>query len=175
MRESAPKFTRLRDLRGYGRIEALNALLVPGVGTYYGWPTDFVGGLVLAIANLGLVIGLVVGACYWLALAKRICGNPAPMSRALRFAHMAQGPMIAAVCTATIGIVVVVAQRGLSLSTGAALVVTILGVLEYVNYYHVQLQHFDNKADLRRLLAGSGFRPAHMARDLATWRRRQTI
>ena len=79
------------------------------------------------------------------------------------------------VWAATIGVVGLVAQRGLSLSTGAVLVVTILGVLEYVNYYHVQLQHFDNMADWRRLLAGRGFRPAHMARDLATWRRRQTI
>ena len=175
MRESAPKSARLRDLRGYGRIEALNALLVPGLATYYGWSADFLGGLVLAIANLGVVIGLVVGARYWLALAKRIGGNPVPMSRALRFAHLAQSPMIAVVVAATIGVVVLVAQRGLSLSTGAALVVTILGVLEYVNYYHVQLQHFDNKADWRRLLAGRGFRRAHMARDLATWRRRQAI
>jgi hypothetical protein len=43
----------------------------------------------------------------------------------------------------------------------------VLAVLEYVNYYHRQLQHFDNKADFRRMLAGKGFRQSWMARDLA--------
>lgn len=47
-----------------------------------------------------------------------------------------------------------------------ALGLAVLAGLEYVNYYHVQLQHFDNAADIKRLLSGRGFRPAHLARAL---------
>ena len=174
MGEGVTKSRPLRDLRGYGRLEALNALLVPGFSTYYGWPRDLGGGIVLALANSGLVIGLVVGALYWLALAKRVAGNPVPMGRALQIAHWAQIPMLVAVGgAATWCAVLLVAQRGLSFPLGVAVFITFLAALEYVNYYHVQLQHFDNPADWRRLLGGRRFRAAHMARDLAKWRRRR--
>ena len=47
---------------------------------------------------------------------------------------------------------------------------SLLALAEYVNYYHRQLQHFDNWPDFRRLMTGKGFRPAKMAVDLAAWR-----
>ena len=47
-----------------------------------------------------------------------------------------------------------------------ALAAAVLAALEYVNYYHRQLQHFDNFADIKRLLTGRGFRRSQMARDL---------
>jgi hypothetical protein len=37
----------------------------------------------------------------------------------------------------------------------------------------VQLQHFDNGADFKRLIGGRGFRRAHLARDLAAYRGRR--
>jgi hypothetical protein len=49
-------------------------------------------------------------------------------------------------------------------------VLTVLAMLEYINYYHRQLQHFDNAADLKRLLSGKGFKRSHMARELAAFR-----
>jgi hypothetical protein len=48
----------------------------------------------------------------------------------------------------------------------AATACAVLAALEYVNYYHRQLQHFDNWADFKRLIAGKGFRKSWMARDL---------
>jgi hypothetical protein len=51
-----------------------------------------------------------------------------------------------------------------SLAWTAAVFFGLLAVLEYVNYYHVQLNHFDNAADFRRLLSGKGFRKPHLAR-----------
>ena len=170
MSENEPTSRPVRDLRGYGRIEAFNALLVPGLSAYYGWPRDVVGGIVLTVANLGVIIGLIVGALYWLAVAKRLGGNPLPMSRTLKIADRAQVPMITIVCAAALGVTALIALRGFSFSTGVAAVIALLGALEYVNYYHIQLQHFDNLPDLRRLLAGRGFKSAHMARDLKAWR-----
>ncbi|MEL7498867.1 MAG: hypothetical protein AAFN77_14765 [Planctomycetota bacterium] len=43
---------------------------------------------------------------------------------------------------------------------------TLLSVLEYINYYHIQLQHFDHLPDLDRLLKGRGFRRSKMSNDL---------
>lgn len=57
----------------------------------------------------------------------------------------------------------------LSVSFGdwvAASILALLAALEYVNYYHRQLQHFDHLADLKRLFSGQGFRKAQMAVDL---------
>jgi hypothetical protein len=50
--------------------------------------------------------------------------------------------------------------------TICASVAASVAILEYVNYYHRQLQHFDNVADFKRLITGKGFRPSQMARDL---------
>ncbi len=46
-----------------------------------------------------------------------------------------------------------------------------LATLEYVNYFHVQLQNFDHAADIKRLTNGGGLRRAHMAKDLAAFRK----
>jgi hypothetical protein len=43
-----------------------------------------------------------------------------------------------------------------------------MALAEYINYYHRQLQHFDNMADFKRLLTGKGFRRSQMAVDLET-------
>jgi hypothetical protein len=61
-------------------------------------------------------------------------------------------------------------MHGWSRSVIAGAGLWLLAALEYVNYYHRQLQYFDNMADLKHLLTGRGLKPAHMARDLAAWR-----
>lgn len=48
-----------------------------------------------------------------------------------------------------------------------------LAMLEYVNYYHRQLQHFDHAADWKRLLEGRGFRASQMATDLQRLRQKR--
>ncbi|MEO7865604.1 MAG: hypothetical protein ABIR63_07065 [Sphingomicrobium sp.] len=163
--------SNLRDFRAYGRLEAFNAVLIPSLATYFGWTHNFASGAVLVLANLGVFIGLLVGTLYWLALADRVNGNASPMDGALRIASASQRPMLVMIVAATIGLIAMVAARGWSLSAIVSAIVTALAGLEYVNYYHVQLQHFDNASDWRRLRDGRGFRQAHLARDLAKWRR----
>jgi len=43
-------------------------------------------------------------------------------------------------------------------------------VLEHVNYYHRQLQHFDHWPDFKRLITGRGFRRSQLSVDLDDWR-----
>ena len=64
-------------------------------------------------------------------------------------------------------------EHGFDAAAIATLVLTALAVLEYVNYYKIQLQHFDHAPDFKRVMQGRGFRKAHMARELEAWRRAQ--
>jgi len=57
----------------------------------------------------------------------------------------------------------------LAVSTGERWVMAVSAVLaglEYINYHHRQLQHFDHWPDFQRLITGRGFQPSQMARDL---------
>ena len=154
-------------------MEAANALFLPALALWFGWPQSLAGGLVLLLAIVAVVIGLAVGAMYWLALDARLQGHgAAAMARALPLAAAAQRPMLATTLAAVLGSGWLILTHGWSLPHGVAASVALLAGLEYVNYYHVQLQHFDNAADLKRLLSGKGLRKAHLARDLARWRRR---
>ncbi len=165
---------RLRDFGSYANLEAFNALLIPAVATYFGWPTDRSGAILLVVANAALVIGLIVGAAYWWGVAARLRRRPAPMARALRLADVAQRPMLLLTLIAAAGCAWQLADDGVTLTTIVSFVVTILAALEYINYYHVQLQHFDNVRDFRKLLRGGGFRRAHLARDLTLFRRKKS-
>jgi hypothetical protein len=53
----------------------------------------------------------------------------------------------------------------------SAMLFSLLALLEYINYYHYQLQHFDNQADFQRLISGRGFRQSHLARALEQYER----
>ena len=161
---------RLRDFATYGNLEAFNALLVPGLAIYYGWSTDRGGAILLAVANVALIIGLVVGAFYWWGVAARLKRRTEPMTRALRLADVAQRPMLVATLAAIALCIWQIAANGMTWTTIVATIITTLAALEYVNYYHVQLQHFDNLVDFRKMLRGAGFKRAHMARDLAVFR-----
>ena len=161
---------RPRDFASYGNLEALNAVLVPALAIFYGWPADRGGAILLAIANAALIIGLVVGAFYWWGVAARLKRNVQPMTRALRLADVAQRPMLVVTLVAITLCGWQVAMKGMTWTNIVALVVTALAALEYVNYYHVQLQHFDNAADFKKMLRGAGYKRAHMARDLAAFR-----
>jgi len=161
----------LRDFGSYANLEAFNALMLPALAAYFGWPTDRSGAILLIIANAALVIGLVVGAAYWWGVAARLKRRTEPMARALRLAAIAQLPMLLLTVAALAGCAWLVADDGMTLPNIVAIVVTTLAALEYVNYYHVQLQHFDNARDFRKLLRGKAFRRAHMARELAHYRK----
>lgn len=161
----------LARLEPYWKMEAGNAVLVPVLVAY------FSGGQLSWISLVPLtatVLMLVIGTLYWRAKVRQLKGQPqnwAALLRALRWAQLPmQGLTLAGCGTALAGWV----GSDLALGTPdrvAATVCAALAALEYVNYYHRQLQHFDNAADFRRMLTGQGFRASWMARDLAAVRK----
>jgi hypothetical protein len=163
-----------RRLAWYWPMELGNVVFVPAafviiplqLGTGVGWPT-----LVALLPVCGL---LIVGGLYWRGKLFALRGDRAALSGALALADRLDKPLLSLTLAA-----LVLAAAGLALplpgaSEGdrwAVLIAALLALAEYVNYYHRQLQHFDNWPDFQRLITGRGFRPAKMAVDLAVWRK----
>ena len=161
-----------RRLAGYWKMEAANIVLVPGLAFWLAKPRDPLDVALMVFVYGGVALLLLVGTAYWRGLLLRKLGNPAPLERALRFADRAQRPSLVWLWLAAAAALTASTLRGFSGPVIAAWAGVLLIGLEYVNYYKVQLQHFDNLADLKRLLGGRGFRRAHLARDLAVHRQR---
>jgi NaMN:DMB phosphoribosyltransferase len=153
-------------------MEAANVLFVPGLALALGWPRSTVGAVAISLAMIASAGLLVVGALYWRGVDGRLKGlGRASLKQALAVADRAETPMLAATGLAIAASLAAVLIDGFTATSIAAALLTLLAVLEFVNYYRVQLQYFDNLADLKRL-ATRKLKRAHLARDLAHFRRR---
>lgn len=165
-----------KRLTWYWQVEVANAALVPAaffifgawLGAPLGWPT---------MAALVPVIGLlIVGGLYWRGKLRALQGERAALDKALRLADRWDRPLLvltlAALGLAAGGFVNAWPGAGPGDRWGV-LIAALFALAEYVNYYHRQLQHFDNWPDFQRLVTGRGFRPAKMAVDLAAWRKQR--
>jgi Na+/proline symporter len=154
-------------------MEAGNIVLLPGIAFYFGQPETAAEFAALVLAALAAAAFLLVGALYWRGLHQRFSGaGRKALDTALMVGDRAEKPGLALVVLAFIIFGFALAQRGWSAAVIAAGLLSLLAALEYVNYYHRQLQHFDNLADFRRLIRGAGLKPSHMSRDLRRYRRR---
>jgi hypothetical protein len=168
---SAGKEKLLKRLRPYWKMELANVFVVPGIAMFVlrylgGKVTWAVGASMLATSFL-LIVGTIAIKMLVDSLEKNRTTEQAWVPRLA----MARWPSILLIALA-IGFTVVEAVSTLprfSASLGCAALLTLLAILEYINYYHVQLQHFDNAADFRRLITGKGFRKSHLARAIASW------
>ncbi|WP_067168519.1 hypothetical protein [Microtetraspora niveoalba] len=147
------------------------ALLEAGNIPFQAWIWFGLVGLPTTAPNLvgfALVAALLVqGALYWAAKLRQLRERGAlPGVRAFQIARATDVPVLVAGLTFTGCAVAADPGRG----SWPGLLFALFAVLEYVNYFHVQLMH-DTAADLRRLLT-TGPRRSHLARDLARRRRR---
>lgn len=154
-------------------MEVGNALLVPAFMVFFCFSLEQSLSLWLALACVPMCGLLVVGGLYWRAKLHQLEGQPETLRAFLPIAGKCQIPL-AALCVVALCVCALVWLAGLGASTGDRVAITVaavLAVLEYINYYHRQLQHFDHWPDFKRLMSGRGFAPAQMAVDLARWRR----
>ncbi|MFN4239642.1 MAG: hypothetical protein ACK4E5_03255 [Erythrobacter cryptus] len=162
-----------RRLAWYWQVELANAALVPlllvaiglHMGGAIGWPS-----LAAMVPMSGL---LIVGGLYWRGKLRALQGQGAALDKALRLADRWDRPLLGltgiACGLAGAGFIIPL-PGGAAGDRWAASGAAMLALAEYVNYYHRQLQHFDNGADFSRLITGRGLRRAWLARDLAAWR-----
>lgn len=165
-----------KRLRWYWQMEAANVVLVPATAFGLVWSGGGTANAALWVAAVACSALLVVGTLYWRAVLRRIEGD----ARAFNFwlprlaAAESLSLFLVAVSALIFALELILSGQGWTPETIAAAVLTVLAALEYVNYYMVQLQHFDNWADFRRLMTGRGFGKAHMARDIAAWRSKRS-
>lgn len=168
----------IRRLTGYWQMEAANVLLVPGAAAgLVAISGDGIGPGMLA-AMLGCGGLLLIGAGAWrlelAELRRRELGEAALAARLTRLLGPSRPLGLAlGLLGAGGGIAELALDGALTASAIAALILGLLALLEYVNYYVAQLQHFDHGADFRRLLAGKGGRTPHLAKVVAAWRARE--
>jgi hypothetical protein len=162
-----------KHLSSYWKMEAANVLLIPAFCLFVlktlGDAPDLATWLGMAACSLQLVIGT---AAWRLAIAG-IDGDAALADRLTAACAWAQWPALGLTIVASAALVPLVVAKGWPPHAIAAAVCTVLAWLEYVNYYHWQLQNFDSMIDFRRLLAGRGLRRAHLGRAVQQWRSRR--
>ena len=165
----------LRNFGNYAAMEALNIVLMPGVAWFFGRPDSLAQWAAMLAASAATAWFLAIGTLYWRGLARRLAGRDrGSLDKALAVAHWAERPGVALIGIAIVATAAALTVDGATRASIAALLLSVLAILEYGNYYHRQLQHFDNAADLKRLLSGAGLKRSHMARDLAVFRHRRS-
>ena len=152
-------------------MEAANVVFVPALAIAFGFPRDALEAIALGLAIAAAAGFLVVGAAYWRAVDLRLrLGDTKVTGRALALADRVEKPLIVICGLAIVATVVALTANGWTRAVIAAASLALLAALEYINYYHRQLQNFDHAADFKRLLARRRLKVSHMARDLAAWR-----
>ena len=164
----------LRRLKPYYKMEAANVVLVPAVAyvavVAYGSGSVSLA-MVAAMAATSFL--LVVGTIAWKVVVDGLEGDPDTARRWVPRLATARRPAAALILLA-LCLTGVEAYRTLPDWTGsliAAAALVVLATLEYVNYYHYQLQHFDHAADFVRLRTGRGFRRSHLSKAIAAWKK----
>lgn len=156
----------VRRLRTLWALEALNAVLVPGVGVYLVASASRGVGLPTAAGGVLCALWLVQGAAYWrikqLQVQGRARSAPLPGWRAFALLRRT-GPALLAVGAACWAAPWALGAAGVDVAVGATL--WLLAVLEHVNYFHYQLMH-DTRSDWRRLRRTRRLRRSFLSLDL---------
>lgn len=154
-------------------MEAGNVLLVPAMGCAMLWSGDVIPDAAAITGMAACSLLLVIGAAAWRMALAGLAGDTALAEKLTAACARAEWPSLAVLVLATAMAAASVVEGGWRPNSFAAAGFTLLGWLEYVNYYHVQLQNFDSSIDLKRLKAGRGLRRAHLGRAVRVWRPRR--
>ncbi|OYQ24688.1 hypothetical protein CHU93_15100 [Sandarakinorhabdus cyanobacteriorum] len=158
-------------LARYWKMEAGNVLAVPLLVWFLVWNAGDQPDLAAGLAAAACAVLLVIGTAAWRLVLARLDGRADAANGLLAFCARAEIPALLLLVVASIATGLAIAANGWPPRTIAAAGLTLLAWLEYVNYYHWQLQNFDSAIDFKRLLAGRGLRRAHMGKAVRAWRR----
>jgi hypothetical protein len=167
------KAALVRRLSHYWKLEAANMVTIPVVAVWAVGKSGNTVSISLIIAMAAASFMLLIGTFALRIKLETAKGHRSFGQRWLPWLSQAQWPALGLVIVAVAGtgLQLWVDGRlgGVTIATG---VCSLLAVLEYINYYHVQLQNFDHAPDLKRFLAGGGFRESHLSKALRSFRAR---
>ena len=164
-----------KHLASYWKMEGGNVLAVPLFVWFLVWQAGDTPDLAAILAAAACSFLLVVGTAAWRMALARLDGDMALAGRLVAFCARAELPSLALLAAATAATGHAIVTNGWPPRTIAAVGLSLLAWLEYVNYYHWQLQNFDSAIDFKRIMAGRGLRRAHMGRAVKLWRAQQRI
>lgn len=156
-------------LEGYWRLELFNAVLLPVVAILVLAVNDQTIGPLGISCLVPMSALLIAGGCYWRAKVRQISRDRSNIDSTLYWLDRVRLPLLASLIAVSFLCVADLLFLRFSVSTGdrwVAILATTLAILEYINYYHRQLQHFDHVPDFLRLLSGRGFRKSQLRADL---------
>jgi glucan phosphoethanolaminetransferase (alkaline phosphatase superfamily) len=173
--ESARRDKLLKRLKPYWMMEGANVVLLPLIACFL-ITVVAEGQITIAVitAMFATSFLLVVGTFAWKMVVDGLEGNSTSEVKWTPWLDLARWPAI------LLTILALIATAAEAISTlprfsasliGASLL-CLLAILEFVNYYHVQLQHFDHADDFQRLLSGKGFRQSHLSKSIRAYRQR---
>lgn len=167
----------LMRLKPYWVMEAANIVLVPGIA-FFLIKVPFRGQITSAVVASMLATSflLVIGTFAWKMAVDGLEGNPSSERKWTPWLDRARWPalLLLSLALSATAIEAIATLPRLSASLVGASILSLLAILEYVNYYHYQLQHFDHAEDFRKLISGRGFRKSHLAKSIAAYRKRKT-
>ncbi len=173
--ESARRDKLLKRLKPYWMMEGANVLLMPLIAWFL-ITVVAEGQITIAViaAMLATSFLLVVGTFAWKMVVDGLEGNSTSEEQWTPWLDLARWPAMLLTILALIATVVeaISTLPRFSASLIGASLLCLLAILEFVNYYHVQLQHFDHAEDFQRLLSGKGFRQSHLSKSIRTYRQR---
>lgn len=149
----------------YWKMEGGNIVFMPGVMIF------LAGGQVGAPSLLAIVpmmALLAIGTVYWRAKLLWI-EHGIPCDDTVRRIAALDRPLAFGTVIAVLAALGAWTVDGVAVGTAdkwVSAVAATMAALEYVNYYHRQLQHFDHLPDWKRLLAGGGFRKSQLRQDI---------
>ena len=171
---SSHKAALVRRLSPYWKVEAANIVAVPGLAV---WAVIRSGNTIsfsLIVAMAAACFMLLIGTFALRMQLETAKGRRPFGQRWLPWLSQGQLPALVMVVASVVGSGFQLWVDGrLSGVAIVTVVCSLLALLEYINYYHVQLQNFDHMPDLKRFMAGGGFRESHLAKALRSFRARR--
>lgn len=150
-------------------LEVFNIFLVPGATAFLLIAGSQSFGWLFWACYLPNALLLLIGGLYWRAKLAKAKGAREVLVGFLPWAARVRVPSLILTLASTLLFAASLLRIVKAESSGefyACGFFVALALAEYVNYYMVQLQHFDNLPDFKRMLAGKGFQKAHLRRDL---------
>lgn len=162
----------IRRLTPYWKMEAANIVLVPTVAALLVVKMGDAISIALMLAMAATAFLLLIGTIALHMHLQMVRGNRDFGTRVLPWLSAAQRPALILVILSIIGAGFELWTDGrFTASAITTIVLATLALLEHVNYFHVQLQNFDHRSDLKRLVSGGGLRESHLAKALRRFRK----
>jgi hypothetical protein len=158
----------LKRLSGYWQLELMNVWLLPLAAMICVVSLRGTVTVALVLSLIATSWLLIIGTIALRMMLKDLERDATYAAYWLPKLRLAKAPslVLVAITVLITCVNVVVTAPSLTVTQYCTIAFTVLATLEYINYYHYQLQHFDNLPDFQRLISGNGFRQSHLARAL---------